>query len=88
MKNELYELKMACEEEFYGICSDILSIDHEYKLPFRRKTRWNARVLGNGRFPGFGLIQDFGPHVRVMCKKGTFIFITYEEVYEFLRNNK
>ena len=73
------------EEEFYETCSKILGIPHEYHTPYKRKTRWNARVLGNGRFPGFGTIQIFGP-IRVMCKRGTFIFNTYDEVYDFLNN--
>lgn len=84
-RNEQYKLKMAREEEFYDECSKILGINHEFKVPFIRKTRWNARCLGNGRFVGFGTIQDFGSMIRVMCKRGTFMFNTYDEVYEFLR---
>lgn len=54
-----------------------------YHNPVRR-TRWNNRNLGNGRFPGFGLVQSFGQCIRVVSKRGTVIFKTYEEVYEYL----
>jgi hypothetical protein len=73
------------KREFYENCAEILSIEHEYHDPVRRRTRWNTRRLGNGRYPGFGLVQCFGSSVRVVSKKGTKIFLTYEEVYEYLK---
>lgn len=73
------------KKEFYNKCSEILNIDHIFKEPVRRRTRWNTRNLGNGRFPGFGLIQCFGSSVRVMSKKGTKIFYSYDEVYRYLK---
>lgn len=73
------------KEEFYACCSSILNIDHSYHDPVKRRTRWNARRLGNGRFPGFGLVQCFGSSVRVMSKHGTKIFKTYEETYDYLK---
>lgn len=73
------------KEEFYIRCSEILNIEHEFHAPVKRRTRWNARFLGNGRFATFGLVQCFGSSVRVMSKHGTKIFKTYEEVYEYLK---
>jgi len=70
---------------FYETCSEILEIPHEFKEPVRRRTRWNARFLGNGRYPGFGLVQCFGSYVRVISKSGTKIFKTYDEVYDYLK---
>lgn len=78
---------MKTEEEkraFYEKCSQILGIAHEYAVPVQRRNRWNNRRLGNGRFPGFGLVQCFGQAVRVVSKSGTRIFYSYDEVYEYL----
>lgn len=72
------------KQEFYETCSRILNIDHEYTDPVRR-TRWNNRRLGNGRYPGFGLVQCFGSSVRVASKHGTKMFKSYEEVYDYLK---
>jgi hypothetical protein len=73
------------KHEFYDTVSSILNIDHDYHDPARRRTRWNARNLGNGRYPGFGLVQCFGSSVRVMSKHGTKIFYSYEDTYKYLK---
>lgn len=75
------------KQEFYAQCSEILAIAHDYADPVPRRNRWNTRRLGNGRYPGFGLIQCFGSQVRVISRTGTRMFKTYEEVYEFLKEN-
>ena len=69
---------------FYARCEELLNIEHEFREPVPRRNRWNARRLGNGRFPGFGLVQCFGSYVRVISKDGTRMFKTYEEVYQYL----
>ena len=47
-------------EDFYDKCAEILGCAHEgNKFPHRRRTRWNNRVAGRGRFPGFGIIRRF-----------------------------
>lgn len=74
------------KELFYLTCSEILGIVHEYHDPLYRN-RWTNRVLGNGRFPSFGLIQCFGQCVRVVSKKGTKVFYDYESVYKYLKEN-
>jgi hypothetical protein len=84
MKEE-HEARIGREQEFYAKCAELLNKEHQYHRPFSKRTRWNARTLSNGRFPGFGVIQAFGPFIRIMCKKGTFVFNTYDEVYDFLR---
>ena len=73
------------KREFYENCANILGIDHEFNEPVRRRNRWNTRRIGNGRYPGFGLVQCFGSTVRVVSKHGTKMFKTYEEAYEYLR---
>jgi hypothetical protein len=71
--------------EFYDNCAKILEMGHEFHEPVPRRTRWNTRFLGNGRFPGFGLVQCFGSTVRVITKHGTKTFNTYEETYDYLK---
>ena len=74
-------------EEFYRRVSEILNIPHDYHVPYRRKTRWNARRLGNGRFPGFGLVQDFGGSVRIMQHGQATVWCkTREEALDHLRS--
>jgi len=73
------------KKEFYEECSKILGIEHSWNTPVTRRTRWNTRLIGNGRYPGFGLVQCYGSTVRVVSKKGTNMFDTYDEVYEHLK---
>ncbi len=70
---------------FYDTVSSILNIEHEFHDPVPRRTRWNTRLVGNGRFPGFGLVQCYGYAIRVVSKRGTKVFYNYEEVYEYLK---
>ena len=72
------------KQAFYDKCSQILGIEPVYTVPVPRRNRWNTRRLGNGRYPGFGLIHCYGSTVRVMSKHGTRMFKTYDEVYEYL----
>ncbi len=74
------------KREFYENCAKILGISHEFNEPVPRRNRWNTRRLGNGRYPGFGLVQCFGSTVRVMSKHGTKMFTTYSEVYQYLKD--
>ena len=47
------------EIEFYRRCAEILGVAHAFKERFSERTRWNNRMPGNGRFPGFVLIRMF-----------------------------
>lgn len=75
-------------KDFYDRCAAILGIPHEYNEPTNfKRSRWNNRQPGNGRFPGFGTIQCFGSGVRIMQKgKGTRIFNDYETVFTYLED--
>lgn len=85
MKEKEREARIGREQDFYNNCAEILHIDHEYTVPFRKRDRWNARYLGNGRFPGFGLIRYHSQtHILVTSRKGTRLFASVEEVYRFL----
>jgi len=74
---------------FYARCGEILEIKHEYRKPVPKRTRWNTRLLGNGRYPSFGLIRCYGSNVMMISKKhGTKMFSNYESVYEYLHSLK
>ena len=74
------------KEQFYTRCGEILNIKHEYRTPVARRTRWNTRLIGNGRYPGFGLIRCYGNSVMVTDRaNGTRMFNDYESVYEYLK---
>jgi hypothetical protein len=82
-------MQSTTKEEFYTKVSEILNIEHTYAEPALRRTRWNTRLLGNGRFPGFGLVQHCGSYIRIISKQtGTIILDTPDETYEFLRKQR
>jgi len=71
--------------EFYIKCSDILNVEFiDHSFTHYKRTRWNNRSAGNGRFPGFGIIRVFGDKVHVACKLGSFIFNSKEECVTWL----
>ena len=38
----------------------MLGCEIEYSpYPYSKKTRWNNRLPGNGRYPGYGLVRRF-----------------------------
>jgi hypothetical protein len=48
------------EQLFYQQVSHLLDCELIYQpWPFSKKTRWNNRLPGNGRFPGRGLVRRF-----------------------------
>lgn len=58
------------QEDFHYRCAELLGcVEHIYKeFPFKKRTRWNNRTAGNGRYPGMGLIRVFGPKVHVSLR--------------------
>ena len=72
------------KKEFYARCGEILGIEHKWNDPVPRRTRWNNRFIGNGRYPGYGLIRVYGSEVMVQSRAGTRWFKTADEVYEYL----
>lgn len=73
------------KQDFYKRCSEILGIDHVWNTPVPHRTRWNNRNIGNGRFPGFGLIRIYGDKFVVTSRKGTKLYDTKEQVYRAIR---
>lgn len=47
------------QAQFYQQCADILGIKHEFTVRYAKRTRWNHRNPGNGRFSGYGTIRWF-----------------------------
>ena len=75
----MYDEK-SVEQGFYEECARLLDCaEHVYrKFPYRKRTRWNNRSAGSGRFPGHGLVRLFSsdaihvmlhnPSVNRYCK--------------------
>lgn len=85
MKEER-EARVRREQEFYAKCGELLHKDHTYRPPNFRRTRWNNRKPGNGRYEGFGLIRYHNEtQIYIVSRKGTKMFKSENEVYEFLR---
>jgi hypothetical protein len=76
------------KKAFYAQCGEILGIAHEWNDPVPRRTRWNTRFLGNGRFPGFGLIRCYDTQIMITSKLGTKMFASTEAVYKYLKEVK
>lgn len=61
-RDALAAIRRALEHDFYQNVGMLLSCDAHYrKFPFHKRTRWNNRQAGNGRFQGHGLVRFFGP---------------------------
>lgn len=53
-------------EEFYKECGKLLGVDHQGQpFPYYKRTRWNNRTPGQGRFPGRGIVRVFGSQVHI-----------------------
>ena len=75
-------------QKFYDECAHILGRAPNYKkFPFRKRTRWNNRTAGNGRFADLGIIRRFGSQSFHVSLRHTTTkhFRDAEQVYEFLR---
>ena len=75
-------------KEFYDKCADIMGTTHDYRTPVPRRTRWNNRLLGNGRFPNRGVIRPFGDkciHVMLTNPRVCQTFDSPEQLFDFLK---
>ncbi len=73
-------------DDFYNSCAEILNTTcSSGKFPYRKRTRWNNRKAGAGRFENFGIIRVFNDNlVHVSSKKLVFVG-TKQEVLERLK---
>lgn len=71
---------------FYEECARLLGTSYECEpFPYRKRTRWNNRAPGSGRYPGIGIIRVFGDEVHVTLHNPRLIFRgTKEEVLALL----
>ncbi len=52
------------DEEFYTKCGEVLGTQALYKpFPYYKRTRWNNRSAGSGRYEGNGVIRVFGENL-------------------------
>lgn len=74
---------------FYNECAAILGTTHEGEaFTHYRRTRWNNRTPGRGRFPGSGLIRVFGRVVHINIRSPVLVQATIEglpEALDYLR---
>lgn len=82
------EERKLVEEGFYNRCAELLGVQHTYKLyPYSKRTRWNNRTAGNGRYPSCGLIRMFSPTLIQVALTNPRINRTcnsMQEVYDLL----
>ena len=72
-------------DDFYGECAAILGFDHEGEaFTHYKRTRWNNRRAGRGRFPGSGLIRVFGNVVHISIREPVMVQRTIEGLPEAL----
>lgn len=78
-------------EEFYAECAALLNTKYDCEpFPWYKRTRWNNRKPGSGRFPEFGLIRCFGDIVHMTLHSPeniNKIFKSKEEALQFLRDS-
>lgn len=77
-------------DEFYNECAELLGATHEGKeFPYHKRTRWNNRSPGRGRFPGYGIIRVFGDVVHIALNapvQHIEVFPSKEKALDFLRS--
>lgn len=76
------------DDDFYTEIARCLGVPHEGKaFPFRRRTRWNNRVAGRGRFPGRGIVRVFGNSGVLVALRSPNVnrsFATKEAALDFI----
>ena len=72
-------------EEFYLRCAEILNTDHlGVPFPYYKRTRWNNRVAGQGRFEGRGIVRCFGSQVHIALTSPAVVSKIFESKEEAL----
>ena len=75
---------------FYNRCAELLGTEYNcVAFPYDKRTRWNNRSPGEGRYPGFGTIRKYGDVIHVALRhpvSHTHIYTSEDAVYEFLKS--
>lgn len=62
-------------DDFYELVGSLINVKHEGKaFPHLKRTRWNNRVAGRGRYPGAGVVRVFSPTCIAVRLKSPRIF--------------
>lgn len=74
--------------EFYARVGELLGTEHEGEaFRYSRRTRWNNREAGPGRYPGRGVVRYLGPrHIVLALREPSVyrVFQSEEAVIRFL----
>lgn len=77
-------------KEFYERCAELLGTEYNCKeFTHYKRTRWNNRAPGSGRYPGYGIIRKFGSKIQVHLRypvEHAKVYDTTEEVLKFLES--
>lgn len=77
-------------KNFYEQCAELLGTTHDGEpFPYYKRTRWNNRKAGQGRYPSYGLIRKFGDVIHVCLHHPVShnkVYNTEDEVLDFLRS--
>lgn len=75
--------------EFYERVAELLEVEHEGEaFRYSRRTRWNNRAAGPGRYPGRGVVRYLGPrHIVLALREPNVhrVFQSEEALLAFLR---
>lgn len=70
---------------FYEECARLLGTTYACApFPYQRRTRWNNRAAGSGRFEGCGLIRVFGARVHVALRHPISLYRDFSSKEETL----
>jgi len=77
--------------EFYNRCAELLECDYHPGAPFAfsKRTRWNNRTAGQGRFVGRGVIRRYSEtliHIQLRNPILNCVCHSEEEVIDILKN--
>lgn len=74
------------KEEFWMLCDSILGIQTQKPINIRRRTRWNNREPGSGRYPGIGLIRYYSSEIiHITTHDENKTFSSCYDAIEFLK---
>lgn len=81
-----------CKEEFYNDVARLLNCSrHSYKeFPFSKRSRWNNREQGNGRFPNNGIVRYYNSetiHIALTNPKLTGLYKSTADALEAIHKS-
>jgi hypothetical protein len=79
------------KQEFYEQVAEILNYNYELTpFAYYKRTRWNNRTAGSGRFIGHGIIRAFGDNLISVClhtPKINGTFNSYDSALTAIKNS-